>query len=300
METKYNHKEEECEIVFRNSGPLFNANTPENHPLVFSILEDFMAGMSILAICAKMFPDIRIYSFQLMTNHIHLVIGGPEKKIEEFFNYFVDRLDWYFGGSLDLKNFKLKMFPIKDLSYLRNAIVYVNRNGSVVSYDTTPFSYPWGSSQFFFQPITARYYKLAGKSIGITSIRALMHTRSCDMLKDLKMVDGYISPLEFCDIQTAELFFRDARQYFYLISRKVESYLDVAKSIGEAVFYNDNDLYTAAVKIAKEQYSTHDLRTLPVSSKIEMARRLHYDYNASSKQLQRLLSLDQEVLSAIL
>lgn len=300
MEVNRFRKEDECELIFRNSGKIFNANTPENHPIVFSTLEDFKAGMSILAVCAKMFPVVKIYAFQLMNNHLHLIIGGNEQSILEFFSYFVERLQKYFAGLRDLGAFKLKLFPINDLSYLRNAIVYVNRNGFVVNNNVTPFSYPWGSSQYFFQSLAVRYSRLAGKSIGITALRALIHSRDCDMFKNLMVVDGYISPLEFCDIVAAERFFRDAKQYFYYISRKVESYSEIAKSIGEAIFYNDNDLYAAAVNIARDNFGSHDLRTLPAAAKLELAKRLHYDYNASAKQLQRLLSVDAELLAAII
>ena len=300
-------REDECEAVFRRMGTVFNANTPENHPVVFSTDEQFKAGMSILAICAKMFADVRIYAFQLMSNHIHLVVGGDRLTVQEFFAYYAGRLDKYFegrndkcvGGRKDFSGFKLKLFPVSDLSYLRNAVVYVNRNGFVVNNDVTPFSYPWGSSPYFFQPIAVRYVGVAGKTIGVIQLRSLMHTRSCDRQKDLKLVDGYISPLEFCDIVTAESIFRDAKQYFYLISRKIEAYSDVAKSIGESIYYNDNDLYTAAVKLSIEQYGTRDPRTLPSAAKLELAKRLHYDYNAGGKQLQRLVSIDAELLKAI-
>ena len=300
MEMKRFRREDECELAFRNSGEIYNANTPENHTIVFSTVEDFNAGMSILAVCAMMFPTLKIYAFQLMSNHIHLVIGGDERSIMEFFEYYSERLQKYFSGRRDLSAFKLSLFPINDLSYLRNAIVYVNRNGFVVNNDVTPFSYPWGSSPYFFQSLAALYHKVTGKPIGTVKLRALIHSRACDMFKNMKVVDGCISPLEFCDVGTAESFFRDAKQYFYLISRKVESYSEIAKSIGEAVFYNDNDLYTAAVKISRDNFGSGDLRTLPSAAKLELAKRLHYDYNASAKQLQRLISVDADLLAAII
>lgn len=293
-------REEECEAVFRRMGTLFNANTPEKHPVVFSSDEQFKAGMSILAVCARMFPEVRIYAFQLMSNHVHLVVGGDGLRIQDFFVYYVGRLDKYFWGQLDFSEFKLKLFPVDDLSYLRNAIVYVNRNGFVVNNNVTPFSYPWGSSPYFFQPMARRYAALAGKTIGVIQLRSLMHTKASDKLICLKMVDGYVSPLEFLDIETSESVFRDANQYFYLISRKVEAYSDVAKSIEEAIYYNDNDLYIASVKLSMEHYVTKELRTLAAAEKIELARRLHYDYNAGEKQLQRLLSINADLLKAVL
>lgn len=300
MVEKRFRREEECEDVFRRMGTVFNANTPENHPVVFSTDEQFKAGMTILAVCAKMYPEIKIYAFQLMSNHIHLVIGGDGLRIQEFFDYYVGRLDKYFEGRLDFSEFKLKLFPVNDLAYLRNSIVYVNRNGFVVNNDVTPFSYPWGSSPYFFQPMVQRYVKFAGKAIGNASLRALMHTKASDKFYCLKIVDGYVSPLEFLNIETAESIFRDAKQYFYLISRKVESYSGVAKSIGEAIYYNDNDLYMAAMKISAENYNCRDPKILPAAEKIELARRLYFDYNAGEKQLQRLISIDANLLKAVL
>lgn len=289
----------ECENIFREIGPVYNANTPENHPVVFTSDRDYMTAMSIFGICARMYRNIRIFAFQLMSNHIHFVIGGNEDVIHDFFDYYVSRLDKYFEGRVDFSEFKLKCFAINDLSYFRNAIVYNNRNGFVVNDHFTPFSYPWGSSGYFFMPMARRYSALAGKAIGNTQLRTLMHTRNCDALKDLKMVDGFVSPLEFCDIDTAESIFRDAKQYFYLISRKVEAYAEVAKSIGESLYFNDNDLYLAALKLAQELYGTKDLKTLTVVQKMETARRLHYDYNAGDKQLQRILKIGSDVLKAM-
>ena len=126
-----------------------------------------------------------------------------------------------------------------------------------------------------------------------------MHTRSCDRFKDLKTIDGYISPLEFCDIASAERLFRDAKQYFYHISRNVEMYSEVAKSIEESIYVTDSDLYLAAVKLAKERYGTNDLRTLDIGCKIELAKCLRFDYNAGVKQIERLLKIDNHLLKAL-
>lgn len=289
----------ECEDAFRRMGQVFNANTPENHPIVFKTIEEYKAGMSILAISARMFPAVTIYAFQVMSNHIHLVVGGDVSGIQEFFTFFVRRLDKYFEETVDLSGFMLKLFPVSDLAYFRNAVAYVNRNGFVVNNDVTPFSYPWGSSGYFFQPVAVRYSRLSGKGIGVVMLRDLMHTRKCDEMKTLNLVDGSVCPLEFCDVKTAELAFRDAKQYFYCISRNVESYSEIAKSIGESIFYSDNNLYGAASKLAKEYYGSFNIRSLSADAKIEIAKRLHYDYNAGDKQLQRLLGIDAFVLKAL-
>lgn len=291
--------EMECESAFRRMGQVFNANTPENHPVIFKTESDFKSAMSILAICVKIHPGIKVYAFQIMSNHIHLVVGGSEGAIRLFFSFFVSRLNKFFRGEVSLDGFTLKLFPVSDMAYFRNAVSYVNRNGFVVNNDVTPFSYPWGSSRYFFQPLALSYHELTGRTIGITALRTIIHSRTCDNLKDMKIVDGYISPLEYCHIKEAENVFRDAKQYFYAISRNVETYSEVAKSIGESIFYTDTDMYNVALKMAKEHFGRHDLRTLPAEAKIEIAKRLHYDYNAGDKQIQRLLSIEAYVMKAL-
>ena len=76
-------------------------------------------------------------------------------------------------------------------------------------------------------------------------------------------------------------------------------YSEIAKSIGESIYLNDNDLYLAAVRLAREHYGTNDLRTLDAACKIELARRLHFDYNAGEKQIERLLKIDSRLLKAL-
>lgn len=289
----------ECENAFRGMGQVYNANTPENHPIIFKSERDYKTAMSILAVCVAMYPEIKVYAFQLMSNHMHLVVSGQDEVIRRFFEFFVNRLKKSFGDSVDLSGFTLKLFPVSDLAYLRNAIAYVNRNGFIVNNDVTPFSYPWGSSRYFFQPVARRYDEACSREIGVAALRMLMHSRMCDHLKDLKSVDGYISPLEFCHIAEAESIFRDAKHYFYTISKNIEANSEIAKSIGESMYYTDSDLYAAASKMSREHYGNNSLRTLPVDAKLEIARRLHFDYNAGDKQLSRLLGIDQILLKAM-
>ena len=44
--TNYYVREQECEDKFRSLGNVYNANTPENHPLIFTKDDDFKAGMT--------------------------------------------------------------------------------------------------------------------------------------------------------------------------------------------------------------------------------------------------------------
>lgn len=294
--------EKRCTLLFQSLGPTFNACTPENHPIVFNSKADFKAGMYILGICVSLFPRIRIYTFQLMSNHLHLVLSGDENEIERFFEMYRERLKKYFEGTgryVDLHGFKLKLFKIDELEYMRNAIAYTNRNGSVAYPDVSPFSYPWGANQFYFQPHVKDYVDSLSKSVTTVEIRKYLHSKSGDVIKNLKQVGGLISSASFCDIQTGEAMFRDARHYFYCVSKNVETYAEIARTLGECLFYTDEDLYMVTKTLSETVYNTKDPRSLSHEDKTKLASRLHYEYNAGTKQIQRLLSLDRSIIDAM-
>lgn len=293
------NREQDCEVKFLSSGSIFNVNTPENHPIIFSKTEDYKAAMTILAICKMEFSELRLYAFQIMSNHFHFVIGGQQSRILEFFNCFSDHLSRYFGKECFDKDLTIKLFPIDTLSYFRNAVAYVNRNGFVVNENYTPFSYPWGTSAYFFNTMPRQLESLLSEKLGVKAIRDLMHSRLFDKYKDVPIVQGYISPLQYCNISASEQLFKDAKQYFFIISKNVESFSEIAKSIGESLYYNDNDLYLVATRIAKANYGTAKLSELPSQMKLELARRLHYDFNAGKKQMSRLLKISIEVLDSM-
>lgn len=293
------YREQDCELKFLSLGAIFNVNTPENHPIIFSKPDDYRDAMTILAICKMEFSELSLYAFQIMSNHFHFVIGGHQTRIMEFFDCFSKHLSRHFGKESFEKDFSIKLFPIDDLSYFRNAVAYVNRNGFVVNDNHTPFSYPWGTSAYYFNPIPRQLESLSSEKLGVKVVRDLMRSRSFDKYKDIPTVQGYISPLQYCNISASEQLFKDAKQYFYIISKNVESFSEIAKSIGESIYYNDNDLYVVATRIAKANYGIVKLSELPAQLKMELARILHFDFNAGNKQLSRLLKISIELLDSM-
>lgn len=237
-----------------------------------------------------------------MSNHLHIVLSGDEMEIQRFFQMFKERLKKYFEGTgryIELHDFKLKLFKIDDLEYMRNAIAYTNRNGSVASPDVSPFSYPWGANQFYFQPHVKEYVDSLSKYVRTVEIRKFFHSKAGDTVKNLKQVGDMISSASFCDIQTGEAMFRDARHYFYSVSKNVETYAEIARTLGECLFYTDEDLYMVTKTLSETVYNTKDPRSLSHEDKTKLASRLHFEYKAGNKQIQRLLSLDRSIIDAM-
>lgn len=295
-----------CEAAFARGGPYWHLYTDgEMMDIIFTQPQDFMFGMTLLGLCCAAFPRCRVLTFTLMSNHIHVVLAGSEKDIRGFFAYFKERLRRYLSGEkrfCRMERFEAELFEIPDLRALRNEIIYVNRNGYVVSPDCTPFSYWWSAGVFFFNPM--------GKMLPVCPFSSLTKRdqRSLCRSRDLTLPDAYLVwrgfrpgreapagmllyPPSFCVIDEAEGFFRNAQQYFRRLSRDHEAHSEVANRLSEKIFLTDDELYGAICAISTKDYGISTPNLLPAKDKENLARRMHFDYNASNKQIQRMLKL---------
>lgn len=301
----FQEKENACRLLFEETqarlGRFYHLYTPgDNQEVLFTCDADFRYGMNVIASAALDTPGVRIITFEWMHNHIHVVLAGSQDAIRAFFELLRKRMRRHYalsGRTVSFERFEARLKEIEELESLRNVVAYCNRNNYVVDPEETPFSYPFGANGY--------YYNLRAKCAGtgrygdltIQQKRALFHSHSIDYPGDLPLVDGYISPAGYCDIRLGERIFRDARHYFQKISRDMEAYAAVAAGIGDALYYTDDELYAAACRICAKSFGATRPSQATWQEKVELARTLHFKYNASNKQLQRILRLDPGALN---
>lgn len=276
--------------------------TDEGHPVIFFTRKEYEDAIGIIALCSKLFPSIRIITFELMDNHIHMLIKGNLVAIKEFFELFKKYLSRYFrenGTPRNLSRFNAEYLFVDTDDYLKCVVAYVNRNGSVCYHNVTVFGYEWGANRYFFNPESKIRYEFCRKPMTMAHRQQLMHSRKFDHVEGLYTVDGYVSPMSFCDIEKGEMIFQSARQYMYYIARNIEGSKEIAKRIGEKIYYDDYDLITVIQKISYDKFNTAP-QVLTSLQKMEMAKTLYYEYNANLKQLSRLLKLDKSVIQSII
>lgn len=299
----FSEQESRCSFIFNEFQPFWHLWTPENHPVFLSDKDTFKAAMSILAICGRMVHEVRIITFQLMTNHLHLTFAGSKDDGIRLFLLFKRYLANYLKGrgfAVGLSFGEVNPRQLGNLQDLRNVITYNNRNGYVVSPDETPFSYPWGANSYYFNYPSKARYRESRLKLTRDKIRLLIHSHEADKLpKSIVTVDGYACPMDFCDIELGESVFRCASHYFREVSRNIESQRAIAQEIGESVFYTDDELFGVVQSLCQERYCGQKPTLLPVSAKQELALLLHNEYNAGNKQIQRMLRLDASVVSAL-
>ncbi len=156
-----------------------------------------------------------------------------------------------------------------------------------------------GANRFFFNPDAKLRHDGTLGELTVREKRRLFASHTVGYPGDAPLLDGYISPVAFCDLAMAEGVFRDARHYFNLVSKGVESFRDIANLLGDGAFYTDDEMFLIVRQICRDNYGNARPEILPMESKLELARRLRFDYKLANRQIQRLLRLDGRVLDAL-
>lgn len=301
----FNDKENRCKRVFQQAvnqyGGFWHLCTPgDGQALVFRKQADYVFMMTAVAMCAYAFPDVRVITFEIMGNHIHLMLCGLPERILAFFERLKKKLKRYLaqsGDVVDLSRFECKNLIAADsLESLRNQIVYINRNNFLVDPDNTPFSYPYGANGYFFMPGSTTRSDGVFSDLTIWERRTFVHSRNTDYPGEWLTIDGYFSPANYLALDIGEGVFRDARHYFHKVSRDIESYGEIAALLGDAVYYTDDELNAVIYRICRSQYGTDGPLLLPARAKLDLSRTLHFDYNADNAKIARLLKLPRSVL----
>ena len=266
---------------------------------IFCSEEDFATGMWALAASLHLSKEVRALTFELMTNHVHLIIAGQRENCIKAFDLFAARLRLAFPKrqrTIDWSQFKMDILPIESLQALRNEIIYANRNAFVANPAYTPDSYPWGGGCAYFSPWLKHLITSPFERLPILTQRALLHTRDISPYADLRVISLMPFIPSFCDISLGESMFRDARSYFNSLTRNAEAFSQIASRLKDSIFLTDDELYSVICSHISKEYSVKSPSQLSSRQKIDTARHMHFGYNASNQQLRRMLRMDLAIL----
>ena len=299
----FSEKERTCESIFIANGPYWHVYTDGTMMQnIFCNEEEFKTGMWCIAASIHMSKGVRALTFELMANHVHLIIAGQRENCLKAFDLFAARLRQAFPKrqrTIDWSQFKMDILPIESLQALRNEIIYTNRNAFVANPEYTPDSYPWGGGCAYFSPWLKHLITSPFERLPILTQRALLHTRDISPYANLKVIDSMPFIPSFCDISLGESLFRDARSYFNSLTRNAEAFSQIASRLKDSIFLTDEELYSVICSHISKEYSVKAPSQLSARQKIDTARHMHFSYNASNRQLKRILRLDLAVLEEL-
>ena len=296
-------KEAICERAFNENGPYWHLYTDGTKMQdIFCGDDDFEVAMWVLASAICQEEGVEALTFEVMGNHMHMILSGLRELCLELFDLFKLRLSRAMrkrGRVIDWSCFNAEILSIPDLKSLRNEIIYVNRNAYVANPMYSPFSYPWGGGCAFFSPWLKSVRVKNLMDLGIDRRRELLHSREVSFCSRLKMVDDRVFIPSFCRIDLGESMFTDPRSYFNMLTRNAEAFSQIAQRLKDNVFLTDDELYSALVSYINKEYGVRNVAHLDPRQKLECASYLHFKFRASNQQLRRLLRLEDRVLAEL-
>ena len=292
--SNFRESESLCENAFASNGPYWHLYTQgQDTPLIFKTEDDFKFAMNVICQAALEFKDIVIITFEIMGNHLHLLLSGEEEDVMMLFRHIRKRLATGLRADFPQglpRTFSASLKAVTSLNAMRNTIAYINRNGYVADQNHTPFSYPWGAGRFYFNhfPITEKLSEMK-----YVDLRRMFRGRKPELPDDFPVIEGYVAPTAYCRIDFGESLFRNAHHYFSLIYRNVEAFNEMAVELGDIEVNTDNELYSQMSQIIRKKYGAQSSRDISRAQRLELAGILHYQYRSSNSQICRVLNLSQ-------
>lgn len=279
--------------------------------------EDFKVGMNFVAVQAVCSPEVVILAFTLMSNHVHFVLKGIRKEVEEFICQFKKRYSIYYSSRWGVKKFlRHNGLDIKEITdddeALERAIAYVQMNSVAANICAHPSQYLWGTGNAFFNPrqqvvdfqssphaagATSRHYsgtQRADIHLGNLSARArmrLLHTNCETLPEDWRMApEGFILPQEYVDVQTVEAVFRSPRRmnYFLSTSSKARKRIEADEQLPA---FRDQSILAALPDLSRSLFGKDTFEALTSGEQSEFLRQIRFRFSADIHQIARVCGL---------
>ena len=288
-------KDWELERVFREEGPFWHLHTkPLETGVIFENDIDRAVALVYVAIASKT-VGVDILAYALMSNHFHFILRGDEDKCRAFFGLVKARLSLYFSRHGRPRALKAvedpDPTPITTLKQLQDEIAYVIRNPYVVRVDVNPLAWPWCSGFLYFNPLLDQIRVRPTSRLTLNEKRKLLKSRNVELPDGLTWVDGCVFPGSFVNYPLAELMFQNARQFTITVFKNVEAQVETALRLGERPAVNDDEMLSASLRLCRDDYGVKGPSHLSEEQKIDLARKLKYDYYASNGQVSRFTTL---------
>ena len=284
------NRERECERAFKEKGPFFFITTENLDWVLYENKDEFIVGTNLLAIAAAR-SGFQIVDDVQMSNHHHVMGNGSFEKANEFANrlHSAERKFQTSLGRRSLKDWNIRIDPVKDLKQFRSQTVYTDRNAYVARRDSMPTGYEWGSANLFFNGnLWLMNEGIPFSKVGGREKRLLCRSHDVDLPTCYRVQNGMILRSSFVDYKTTESLFNSANQYFSMLSRRGEADIEMAGILGESIQIPHEEVF----QIVASWCSGQKITELNQKDKLQLAIKMKKQLASSNRQITQILGLN--------
>ena len=267
--------------------------------VLFASREQFVSGMNRVGICRILIPEVIIFAFVLMDNHVHFILYGTLEDCNRFMAQYkrLTCISVSQDNGRKLEGFEFNSWLIPNKEKLIEKICYVLRNPFVAGMGVMPTSYIWGSGPLMFNPESSRAFH----PLGNTSIysRRKNFSTTVDIPSDWLVDDKWMLwPGNYVDLIRAESHFGCAAKLLYELCKKNEDLIN-QEMYGSSISLHDNDVLSILERNAEDLFGNKCLDYLDVEQRLDLIRAMKKQGTSDVKQLGRLLHLKYSELRRI-
>lgn len=270
---------------------------------IFQSREDFVMAMNDIALCVLKY-DVMILCFCLMSNHFHFVLKGTYQEcyslVSEFKRICAIRMRERNGTVSGLKDVDLHFDLLDSQEYLENAIAYVLRNPLAARIIMMPNFYEWSSVNAYFRGSTP----IPGvnmRTLSIRKRREILHTRNDDVPESYVLSDeGYVHPACYVAYEEVEKIYKHPSRLLMGLAKRVENEFEVASGAANQIVMLDSELRTHVLELISKEYGVESLSQLSADDRLRLCLMMRRNFNASVKQIARILRISQSLVASVL
>ena len=281
--------------------PCFQINSKKLlKELLFRDEEDYIYGMNTVALMLLQFPTVVVYAFVLMSNHIHLLLGGPKKECEAFYDAVMHRLSLWMKRKYGLTGVvpygkeNRTTVTVNGLEHFIIEVLYVLRNPYKAKI-CFPGDYQWSSVGIYFSA-RSRMTGRRASTFTARELRKILKT-NIRVPGDWEITpEGMIIP-NFVSWRAVEKAFEgNEAEFLRKLMEPIETRHNQMSGLPIELKFSDQEIAARVQVICQKELHVDSHLQLARKELFRLCRTLATRFGTSPDQLQRVVGVDKSEL----
>ena len=264
---------------------------------IFHNPEQCRGGVAAIALATLKF-DVTMYAYELMPNHIHIVLSATGDVCVEVFAYLKQKLNQQLHneGCLQLPtDYDFKLIPIDSPEALRRNILYLARNPYEKGY-CLPGAHLWGSSYLVFNQFVNIIRGTPVEQLSVREVRRLTGSRETFPPQwEIHPALG-ILPINFVNTEKVLSLFRTPKEYMTRLVKDYESYVSISNALEEEMSFSQEEVLDIVFQTARSMFPDKSYGKLTEQDKCRLAVELVNKYRISTHDLSHRLRIPERII----
>jgi hypothetical protein len=264
---------------------------------LFHTAEQYAFGMATIALMTLKF-GVKVCSFELMPNHVHMLLTGTGQQCLDCYYYLVKRINKKLkaDGYPPLPpDYGFKLIPIEDDHSLRRHIIYLMRN----KYEKgvcTPCGHMWGTGYLVYNQLAEVITGTRVKDMKVRWLERRIGSRI--PLPEEWVVHPVLGilPSNYVDVRRILDLFPTVKDFMTAMVKDYESFVRISESTGETMEWSEPEVKDVLSRLCDVLFPQKRLYHLTPEEKCRLAVQADDKYHIPTHLLARILYISEYII----